>query len=122
MAIPIHYVASPSFSIGDVVNATIGSKQVEYINYPFNTSSGVTIKLTVISGKVAIYTSAIISTPNEAFYDAMVESGIGYADLYLSPAVLCNISQTVYIAIVGGNSNSSISISVNNGDVSVGMD
>ena len=115
------HVASPSFNINDTVNSTIDSGRVQYINYPFNVIFGTTIQIHITSGEVVIYISTIVSTPNEAFYDVVIESG-GYADVYLSPAVLCNTSQTIYIAIVGGtDSNSSdINIGAGNGDVSTG--
>ena len=118
------HVASPSFTTNDTVNGTIDSGRVQYINYPFDITNGTTIQVHVTFGEVVIYISTIISNPNEAFYDVVIEGG-GYIDVYLSPATLCITTQTVYIAIVGsagGNINSSeVSISAAIGDISTGM-
>ena len=66
--------------------------------------------------------STVISTPNEAFHDAMLETN-GWEDAYIDPDDLTNpdSADTVYIAIQSKDSTSTIQLSVETGDNSTGM-
>ena len=69
-----------------------------------------------------MYVSTVISTPNEAFHDAMLETN-GWEDVYIDPDDLTNpdSADTVYIAIESKDSASDIELSAETGDSSTGM-
>ena len=120
----LFFLASPSIDTNDTVSDTIDSGQTKYINYPLDADTGVTIQLNVNSGIVMLYVSTSITTPNEAIYDAIIETD-GYGDIYLGPTNFCNTDSqnTVYIAVMGGGDSddvNDVSISVYNGDTSTG--
>ena len=101
--------------MNDVLNTTIADDHVEYLNYPYNSSVGMTIQVNITSGKAKIYISTddTISNPSEAFYNAVIETD-GYADEYVS----CNTSSDkVYMTIVSMTNDSYVSLSI---DVSTG--
>ena len=68
-----------------------------------------------------MYISSSISTPSEAFYDAVIETDI-WGDIYLGHKDLCNVNaDTIYITIVGTDDNfTNVSVCATNGDVSTG--
>ena len=112
---------SPAVTLNNTISDTLGSGQVKHINFPL-TDQGITIKLHIHIGKATLYISSSISTPNEAFYDAVIETD-EWGDIYLGPEDLCTINaDTVYITIVSDNSTNAtnISVSATNGDVSTG--
>ena len=64
---------------------------------------GLTIILYVLGQfqKATLYISSSISTPSEAFYDAVIETD-GWDEIYLEPNDLCNDkADIVYITILG---------------------
>ena len=69
-----------------------------------------------------MYVSTVISTPNEAFHDAMLETN-GWEDVFIDPDDLTNpdSADTVYIAIESKDSASTVQLSVETGDNSTGM-
>ena len=109
---------SPSVALNNTVSDTLGSGQLKHINFPI-TEQGITIRLHIHIGKATLYISSSISTPSEAFYDAVIETD-EWGDIYLGHNDLCNANaDTVYITIVG-DSMTSISVSAIIGDVSTG--
>ena len=115
-------IASPSVALNNTISDTLGSGQLKHINFPI-TEEGITIKLHIHIGKATLYISSSISTPSEAFYDAVIETD-EWGDIYLGPEDLCTANaDTVYITIVGENFTNvtNISVSATNGDVSTGI-
>ena len=66
--------------------------------------------------------STVISTPNEAVHDVMLETN-GWEDAYIDPDGVTNpdCADAVYIAIESKDSTSTIELSVETGDNSTGM-
>ena len=101
------------------ITDTLESGQLKHINFPMS-DDGITIRLYVHVGKAALYISSSISTPSEAFYDAVIETD-EWDDIrvYLGPDDLCTASaDTVYVTIVGDSFTNvtNISVSAVNGD------
>ena len=69
-----------------------------------------------------MYVSTVISTPNEAFHDVMLETD-GWEDAYIDSDDLTNpdTADTVYIAIESKDSTSTVQLSAETGDISTGM-
>ena len=89
-----------------------------YLEVPF-TDEGVTFKVNVTNGSVVVYASDQTPTPNDAFYDWMVETD-GYSDVFLDPnEVNRTIGNTVYVAIEGEEENSEFTFTFELGDTSL---
>ena len=70
---------------------------------------------------MTVYASDQTRTPNEAFYDWMIETD-GYSDVYLDPnAVNRTIDDTVYIAIEGNDVDNDFTLVSEEGDTTDGM-
>lgn len=92
--------------------------KVKYVNYPLP-SDGATLKLSVSTGKAALYVSTTVTTPNETFYESTITTS-DYKDVYLDPSTLAG-SATIYIAIVGLEASNAVILSASGGDSSTGM-
>lgn len=101
----------------------LDSGETKYFNYPLpSNNAGITVVLNVTNGSAILYASTVISTPNEAFHDVMIESD-NFEDVYIDPANLTNpgSADTVYISIEAGEGASNeIHVSATEGDVSTG--
>ena len=99
------------------ITDTLESGQLKHVNFPMS-DDGITIRLYVHVGKAALYISSSISTPSEAFYNAVIETD-EWGDIYLGPEDLCTANaDTVYVTIVGDSFTNvtNISVSAINGD------
>ena len=119
----LYFVASYHIALNNTITNTLNCGQIKHINFPI-TDQGITIKLHSHTGKATLYVSSTISTPSEAFYDAIIETD-QWRDIYLTPKDLRNTSaSTVYITIVGDkyctNNITNISVSATSGDESTG--
>ena len=102
------------------MDTSVDEDEITYIETPYDSDEGVTIKLNVTNGTVVLYASDRTTTPNEAFYDWMVETG-GYSDVYLDPdAVNRTIGDTVYIAIEGEDADNDFTFVSEEGDTTEG--
>ena len=114
--------ASTDLSVSEVVNDTLASGEIKYVNYPLpSNDSGITVQLEVINGSCTLYASTVVQTPNEALYDVKFTSD-GWEDAYIDPDDLSNpnTADKVYIAIESGSVSSSIILSMTIGDNTTG--
>ena len=117
-----YYITSLLVSLPVPLNNTITnaleSGQLKHVNFPIS-DEGITIRLYVHIGRAALYVSSSISTPSEAFYDAVIETD-EWGEIYLGRSDLCDAdADTVYVTIVGDKFTNltDISVSAINGDV-----
>ena len=74
--------------------------------------------MNVTNGTVRVYASDQITTPNEAFYDWMIETD-GYAAVFLDPnEVNRTAGDTVYVVIEGEDTDNDFTFRSENGDAS----
>ena len=114
-------LASLPAALNNTITGSVGKGQLKHVNFPM-TDEGITIRLHIHVGKAILYISSSISTPSEAFYDAVIETD-EWGDIYLGREDLCNANaDTVYITVVGDSFTNitNISISATNGDASTG--
>ena len=112
--------ASAEIEINETVDTSVGEDETTYIEIPYDSDEGVTIKVNVTNGTVVLYASDRTTTPNEAFYDWMVETD-GYSDIYLDPdAVNRTIGDTVYIVIEGEDADNDFTFVSEEGDTTEG--
>ena len=106
-------------ALNNMITDTLESGQLKHISFPMS-DDGITIRLYVHIGRAALYVSSSISTPSEAFYDAVIETD-EWGEIYLRRSDLCNAdADTVYVTIVSDELTNvtNISVSTINGDVS----
>ena len=114
----IFLLVSLPVALNYTITDTLESGQLKHVNFPMS-DDGVTIRLYVYIGRAKLYISSSISTPSEAFYDAVIETD-EWGEIYLGRSDLCNAdADTVYVTIVGDEFTNltNISISAINGDV-----
>ena len=117
----VFLLVSLSAALNSTITGSVGKGQLKHINFQM-TDEGITIRLYIHVGKATLYISSSISTPSEAFYDAVIETD-EWGDIYLGPEDLCTTNaDTVYITIVGDSFTNvtNISVSAIYGDVSTG--
>jgi receptor-type tyrosine-protein phosphatase Q len=113
---------SAEVEINETVDTSVGEDEITYIKVPYDSDEGVTIKINVTNGTVTVYVSDQTTTPNEAFYDWMIETD-GYSDVYLDPdAVNRTIGDTVYIAIEGQEPDNDFTLVTEEGDTTSAPD
>ena len=113
-----YYTASAAVEINETVDTSVGKGEQTYIEIPYDPDEGVTIKVNVTNGTVVVYASDQTTTPNEAFYDWMVETD-GYSDVFLDPDdVNRTVGDTVYVAIEGEDTDNDFTFTSENGDTS----
>ena len=111
-----HFIASAEIEINETVNTAVGEGETTFIEIPYDSDEGVTIKVNVTNGTVTVYASDQTTTPNEAFYDWMIETD-GYSDVYLDPNdVNRTIGDTVYVAIEGEDPDNDFTLVSEDGD------
>ena len=115
----IFLLVSLPVALNYTITDTLESGQLKHINFPMS-DDGITIRLYVHVGKATLYISSSISTPSEAFYDAVIETD-EWGDIYLGPDDFCTANasaDTVYVTIVGDSFTNvtNISVSAINGD------
>ena len=107
--------------INETVSNTIEADKVTHIEFPFS-AEGVTIHLNVTNGSIVLYASDQTPTPNEAFYDWMIETD-GYSDVFLDPhlphGINRTIGDTVYVAIEGVDESNNFTLTVVSGDTTI---
>ena len=114
--VPCHFAASAEVEINETVNTSVGEGETSFIEIPYDSDEGVTIKVNVTNGTITVYASDQTTTPNEAFYDWMIETG-GYSDVYLDPTdVNRTIGDTVYVAIEGEDTDNDFTFVSEEGD------
>ena len=107
-----------SIQINETIETNISGGEQTFIKIPYDPNEGVTIKVNVTNGTVVVYASDQIKTPNEAFYDWMIETD-GYSDVFLDPNdVNRTVEDTVYVAIEGEDTDNDFSFTPENGDTS----
>jgi hypothetical protein len=112
---------SAEVEINETVDTSVGEDETTYIEVPYDSDEGVTIKINVTNGTVTVYASDQTTTPNEAFYDWMIETG-GYSDVFLDPdAVNRTIGDTVYVAIEGQEPDNDFTFVSEEGNTTVGL-
>ena len=110
--------ASAAVETNETVDTSVGEGEKTYIQIPYDPDEGVTIKVNVTNGRVVVYASDQTTTPNEAFYDWMIESD-GYSDIFLDPDdVNRTVGDTVYVAIEGEDTDNDFTFTSENGDTS----
>ena len=116
----IYFAASARVQTNQTVNTSISEGETAYIEIPYDADKGVTLKVYVTNGNVTVYASDRTTTPNEAFYDWMIETD-SYSDVYLDPnAVNRTIGDTVYVAIEGKGVENDFSFISEEGDTAEG--
>ena len=112
------FTASATIEINQTVETSIDEGETAYIQIPYDSDEGVTIKVNVANGTVILYASDQTTTPNEAFHDWMIKTD-GYSDVYLDPdAVNRIIGDTVYVAIQGEDADNDFTFVSEEGDTS----
>ena len=110
--------ASVEIEINETIDTSVGEGEKTYIEVPYDSHEGVTIKVNVTNGTVIVYASDRITTPNEAFYDWMIETD-GYSDIFLDPIEVSRIvGDTVYVVIEGEDVDNDFTFTSENGDTS----
>ena len=110
--------ASVEIEINETIDTSVGEGEETYIEVPYDSHEGVTIKVNVTNGSVIVYASDRITTPNEAFYDWMIETD-GYSDIFLDPIEVSRIvGDTVYVVIEGEDVDNDFTFTSENGDTS----
>ena len=102
----------------DIENTSVGEGETSFIEIPYNSEEGVTIKVNVMNGVITIYVSFHLTTPNEAFYDWMIETD-GYSDVFLDPDAISRTNDIVYYvygAIKGAHINNHFTLVAEEGD------
>ena len=116
----LHIAASAEIEVNETVDTSVGYDETTYIEIPYDSDKGVTIKVNVTNGTVVVYASDRVTTPNEAFYDWMIETD-GYSDVYLDPdAINRTVGDTVYIAIDGEDADNDFTFVSEEGDTTEG--
>ena len=104
--------------INEVINTTVDEGETRYIEVTYDPDEGVTIKVNVTNGSVIVYASDQTTTPNEAFYDWMIETD-GYADVFLDPDdVNRTVGDSIYVAIEGEDPENDFTFITEEGDTS----
>ena len=101
---PMHVFHATALTISSVLSRSLGSGSRLYYNlrYP---SNGLTLTLTVTSGRIICYASVSVRNPSESNYDWKVDT-TGREEAYLDPALLTQVGRPrVFITLVGVNSN-----------------
>ena len=117
----LYIIASAGIETNETVDTSVGEGETTYIEVPYDSDEGITIKVNVTNGTVTVYASDQTRTPNEAFYDWMIETD-GYSDVYLDPnAVNRTIDDTVYVAIEGDDVDNDFTFISEEGDTTDGI-
>ena len=98
------YFHTIALAISNLLSRSLGSGSRVYYNlrYP---SNGLTLTLTVTSGRIICYASVSVRNPSESDYDWKVDT-TGREEAYLDPAILTQVGRPrVFITLVGMNSN-----------------
>ena len=102
------------------MSTSVGEGETSFIEIPYDSDEGVTIKVNVTNGTITVYASDQTTTPNEAFYDWMIETD-GYSDVFLDPDdVNRTIGDTVYVAIEGEDTDNDFILVAEEGDTTGG--
>ena len=97
-----------------MLTRTLGSGTTEYYNLPYP-SDGLTLTLTVTSGRIICYASISVRTPSESNYDWKVDT-TGREEAYLDPAFLNQVGRPrVFIALVGVSGSNTFSLNSTRG-------
>ena len=95
------------------MNTSVGEGETSFIEIPYDSDKGVTIKVNVTNGTITVYASDQTTTPNEAFYDWTIETD-GYSDVFLDPDDVNR--DTVYVAIEGEDTDNDFTFVSEEGD------
>lgn len=111
---PYVYVISTALAISSVLSRTLGNGGIVYYNLPYP-SNGLTLTLSVTSGRIICYGSISIRNPTESNYDWKVDT-TGREEAYLDPAILSRVDRSrVFIALVGGSNSNSFTLNSTRG-------
>ena len=95
------FIAATEVHTDEMINTNVGEEEQVFVQIPYDTEEGQTIKMNVTSGTVRIYVSDLIATPNEAFYEWTGETN-GCLDIFLDPDQLNRtVGVSVHVVIQG---------------------
>lgn len=101
-------------SISSVISRTLGNGGIVYYNLPYP-SNGLTLTLTVTSGRIICYASVSVRNPTESNYEWKVDT-TGREEAYLDPAILSRVDRPrVFIALIGGSSSNRFTLNSTRG-------
>ena len=108
-------------TISTVITRSIGSGSILYYNLPY-LSDGVTLTLSVSSGRIICYGSVSVRNPSESNYNWKVDT-TGSEEVYLDPALLSRVDRPrVFIALVGMSGSNTFTLnSTRGGSSAVGQ-
>lgn len=103
-----------ALTISTILSRTLVSGGVAYYNLPYP-SNGLTLTLTVTSGRIVCYASVSVRNPTESNYDWKVDT-TGREEAYLDPAFLSRVGRPrVFIALVGRSGTNSFTLNSTRG-------
>ena len=96
-----HCLASTEVQTDEMINTSVGEDEEIFIQLPYDSEEGLTVKMNVTSGTVRVYVSDLIATPNEAFYEWTGETN-GCLDIFLDPNQLNRtVGVSIHVVIQG---------------------
>jgi receptor-type tyrosine-protein phosphatase Q len=106
----------------EMINTNVGEEEQVFVQIPYDTEEGLTIKMNVTNGTVRIYVSDLIATPNEAFYGWTGETN-GCLDIFLDPDQLNRtVGVSVHVVIQGVDTHNEFLFISENGNTALVYD
>ena len=132
----MYYIAPAITTINDIIEGTIGIRQVRLLQYQFP-SEGMTLKVDINRGELQVYGSFSIRNPTVLTADFSVQSTSQGIDYYISPELYArsstasnsiskrqastNSSVNVYLSLTGLQNNTEFFLNTTFGDTSDAM-
>lgn len=99
-----------------MISTNVGEDEQVFIQLPYDSVEGLTIKMNVTNGTVRMFVSDQIATPNEAFYEWTGETN-GCLDIFLNPDQLNRtVGISVHIVIQGVDTHNDLQFISENGN------